>query len=82
MVEARGCEPVEVTDEDINEELLLLIRAGMAGAESRKISERVVANRARIVSGGTHSRRKYYLRKKPVMWLWWYCPPGLVPKRR
>ena len=46
---------VEVTDEDIKEELLLLIRADMAGAESRKTSERVVANMARIVSGGTHS---------------------------
>ena len=48
---------VEVTDEDIKEELLLLIRAGMAGAESRKTSERVVANMARIVAGGTHSGR-------------------------
>ena len=48
---------LEVTDEDIKEELLLLIRAGMAGAESRKTSERVKSNMARIVSGGTHSGR-------------------------
>ena len=46
-----------MTDEDIKEELLFLIRAGMAGAGSRKTSERVVANMARIVSGGTHSGR-------------------------
>ena len=32
---------VQVTDEDVQEELLLLIRAGMAGAESRRTSERV-----------------------------------------
>ena len=48
---------VEVTDEDIKEELLLLIRAGIAGAESKKTSERVKANMARIVGNGTHSGR-------------------------
>ena len=48
---------VQVTDEDIQEELLLLMRAGFAGAESRRTSERVKANMARIVSKGTHSGR-------------------------
>ena len=35
---------VVATDEDIKEELLLLIKAGIAGAESRRTSERVRAN--------------------------------------
>jgi DNA invertase Pin-like site-specific DNA recombinase len=48
---------VQVTDEDIQEELMLLMRAGFAGAESRRTSERVKANMARIVSKGTHSGR-------------------------
>lgn len=48
---------VEVTDEDIKEEMLLLIRAGMAGAESKRTSERVKSNMVRIVSKGTHSGR-------------------------
>ena len=54
--ELRDCGvTVEVTDEDIGEELMLLVRAGMAGAESRRTSERVKANMERIVSRGTHS---------------------------
>ena len=35
---------VVATDEDIGEELVLLVRAGIAGAESRRTSERVRAN--------------------------------------
>lgn len=35
---------VEATDEDIKEELLLLIKAGIAGQESKRIGERVRAN--------------------------------------
>ena len=48
---------VEATDEDIREEMILLIRAGMAGAESRRTSERVRANMARAVSKGRHAGR-------------------------
>ena len=48
---------VEASDEDIEEEFMLLIRAAMAGAGSRKTSERVKSNMARIVSKGTHSGR-------------------------
>ena len=48
---------VETTDEDIREEMLLLIRAGMAGAESKKTSERVKSTMIRSVSKGSHSGR-------------------------
>ena len=48
---------VEATDEDIGEELLLLIKAGIAGAESKRTSERVRSNMARIARKGTHSGR-------------------------
>ncbi|MFC2038765.1 recombinase family protein [Chloroflexota bacterium] len=48
---------VEATDEDIKEELVLLIRAGMAGAESRRTSERVRANMGKAVSKGVHAAR-------------------------
>jgi len=48
------------TDEDIKEELVLLIRAGMAGAESRRTSERVRANMGRVVSKGVHVGRPPY----------------------
>jgi len=51
---------VEATDEDIHEEMILLIRAGMAGAESKKTSDRVRANMARAVSNGTHVGRPPY----------------------
>ncbi len=51
---------VEATDEDIQEEMLLLIRAGMAGAESRKTAARVRANMARAVSKGIHVGRAPY----------------------
>jgi len=51
---------VRATDEDIGEELILLIRAGIAGAESRKTAARVKANMARAVSKGVHAARSPY----------------------
>ena len=48
---------VVATDEDINEELILLIKAGIAGAESRRTSERVRANMSRAVEKGVHAAR-------------------------
>ena len=48
---------VVATDEDIGEELILLVKAGMAGAESRRTSERVRANMGRAVSKGVHAAR-------------------------
>ena len=45
---------VEATDEDLGEEMMLLMRAGFAGAESRRISERVMANMRSAVSKGVH----------------------------
>jgi len=57
--EERGVKVV-ATDEDIREELVLLIKAGMAGAESRRTSERVRANMGRAVSKGVHAARPPY----------------------
>ena len=51
---------VIATDEDIREELLLLIKAGMAGAESRRTSERVRAYMGRAVEKGVHVGRPPY----------------------
>jgi len=51
---------VLATDEDITEELMLLIKAGIAGAESRRTSERVRANMSRAVSKGVHAARPPY----------------------
>ncbi|MCH8281350.1 MAG: recombinase family protein [Chloroflexi bacterium] len=48
---------VVATDEDIKDELLLLIKAGIAGAESRRTSERVKANMSRAVQKGVHAAR-------------------------
>lgn len=48
------------TDEDIKEELLLLLKAGMAGAESKRTSERVRANMSRAVQKGVHAGRAPY----------------------
>ena len=48
---------VETTDEDIGEELLLLIKAGIAGAESKRTSERVRSNMSRAVAKGVHAAR-------------------------
>lgn len=46
---------VEATDQDIAEELMLMVHAGVAGHESKRTSERVRANMVNIVKGGTHS---------------------------
>lgn len=51
---------VEATDEDIREEMVLLVRAGLAGAESRRNSERVRANMARAAGKGRHFGRPPY----------------------
>jgi site-specific DNA recombinase len=51
---------VVATDEDIREELVLLVRAGVAGAESRKNSERVRANMGTAVNKGIHVGRPPY----------------------
>jgi site-specific DNA recombinase len=51
---------VLATDEDITEELVLLIKAGIAGAESRRTSERVKENLSRAVSKGVHAARPPY----------------------
>ncbi len=51
---------VMATDEDIKEELVLLLKAGMAGAESRRTSERVRANMGTAVSKGVHVGRPPY----------------------
>jgi site-specific DNA recombinase len=51
---------VLATDEDITEELMLLIKAGIAGAESRRTSERIKANMGRVVSKGVHAARPPY----------------------
>ena len=51
---------VVATDEDIREELILLVKAGMAGAESRRISERVRANMSSAISKGVHVGRPPY----------------------
>jgi len=51
---------VVATDEDIREELLLLIKAGIAGAESKRTSERVRANMSRAIQKGVHAGRAPY----------------------
>jgi len=51
---------VVATDEDIKEELVLLIKAGMAGAESRRTSERVRANMGTAIRKGVHVGRPPY----------------------
>jgi len=48
---------VVATDEDIKEELLLLLKAGIAGAENHRTSERVRANMSRAVEKGIHATR-------------------------
>ena len=45
---------VIATDEDIQEELQLLIKAYMAGAESRRISERVRSTMSKAIAKGIH----------------------------
>jgi len=51
---------VQATDEDIKEELILLVRAGLAGAESKKISARVKANIGKAVVKGSRFGRVPY----------------------
>ena len=51
---------VITTDEDIQEELILLVKAGMAGAESKRTSERVRANMGRAIAKGVHVGRAPY----------------------
>lgn len=46
---------VEATDQDIEDELILLVLAGVAGHESKRTSERVRANMGNIVRRGVHS---------------------------
>jgi site-specific DNA recombinase len=58
-LEAHGVS-VMATDEDIKEELVLLLKAGIAGAESRRTSERVRANMGTAVSKGVHVGRPPY----------------------
>ena len=72
-LESHGVEVV-ATDEDIGDELVLLIKAGMAGAESRRTSERVRANMGRAVQKGVHAARapyglrRVYEGRKEVKW--------------
>ncbi len=58
-LEERGV-AVVATDEDIKEELQLLIRAYMAGSESRRTSERVRAYMPKAIAGGSHAGRAPY----------------------
>jgi site-specific DNA recombinase len=51
---------VVATDEDIKEELQLLVKAFMAGAESRRNSERVRANMGSAIAKGVHVGRPPY----------------------
>ena len=49
---------VVATVEDIQEELILLIEAGIAGAKSRRTSKRVRPNMGRAVEKGLEDRVK------------------------
>ena len=51
---------VVTTDEDVSEELMLLMRAGLAGAESRRTSERVRSYMASRAAKGVHFGRAPY----------------------
>jgi site-specific DNA recombinase len=55
-LEERGI-TVESVNEDLKEELLLLVRAGVAGAESRRTSERVKAASFKAAAKGRHMSR-------------------------
>jgi site-specific DNA recombinase len=52
--------PVVATDENIEDELIFFIKAAMAGAESRRTSERVRATMAIAVGKGVHAARAPY----------------------
>lgn len=51
---------VIATDEDIREEIILLVKAGVAGAESKRNSERVRANMGAAIRKGVHVGRPPY----------------------
>lgn len=51
---------VVTTDEDIREEIVLLVKAGVAGAESKRNSERVRANMGAAIKKGVHVGRPPY----------------------
>jgi DNA invertase Pin-like site-specific DNA recombinase len=51
---------IVATDEDIREEIILLVKAGVAGAESKRNSERVRANMGTAVKKGVHVGRSPY----------------------
>lgn len=51
---------VEATDQDIADQFMLMINAGLASHESKRISERVRANMDNIVKSGTHSGKPPY----------------------
>src|SRR3990172_2542825 len=55
-LEERGI-TVESANEDLKEELLLLVRAGIAGAESRRTSERVKLASFKAAAKGRHMSR-------------------------
>ena len=64
---------VVATDEDINDEMMLLIKAGITGQESKRTSERVRANMGRAVAKGVQAgRAPFGLRRiyqgKDVTW--------------
>ena len=58
-LEERGVRVI-ATDEDLSEELMLLMRAGLAGAESRRTSERVRSYMTSRASKGVHFGRAPY----------------------
>lgn len=51
---------VVATDEDIGQELILLVKAGLAGEESKRTSERVRANMGKAVAKGVQAGRAPY----------------------
>lgn len=51
---------VVATDEDIHEELVLLLKAGIAGQESKRTSERIVEKQMKAAQRGTHFGRAPY----------------------
>jgi site-specific DNA recombinase len=79
---------VVATDEDIHEEIILLVKAGVAGAESRRNSERVRANMGTAVGKGIHvGRPPYGLRpvkdvKDSTVTIHWELDPVEAPIAR
>jgi DNA invertase Pin-like site-specific DNA recombinase len=58
-LQEQGIEVI-ATDEDIQEEIVLMIKTWSAGAESRKNSERVRANTGTAIDKGIHVGRPPY----------------------